>query len=280
MNRIREVKSDPMRRRDVTTGPSGGAASDGKSRTNRRDAETCAEMIRRRAITRSRERRADLTRREGMTRLDVTMRLRGGAASVAKRRTNRRGAERCAETIRRRATTRSREICADLTRREEMTRLDVTIGPIGSGASVAKSRTNRKGAETIRHRVTTRRIERRAEMIISATTHRIERRAETINRATIRRIGRCEEMTRRATVRRREASSVRSRLLLRRLLPHAKALLRARRKSPRNAQRLDAGPIFNSGVRESLGLDCSSTPNRPANDGRPVRLRRREDDWI
>src|SRR5262245_66005130 len=77
MNRIRAVKSDPMRRRDVTIGPIGGAAIVAKSQTNRKGAERCAETIRHRETTRSRERCAEPIRRDETTHRDVRIRLSG-----------------------------------------------------------------------------------------------------------------------------------------------------------------------------------------------------------
>jgi uncharacterized membrane protein YccC len=118
-------------------------------------------------------------------------------------------------------------------------------------------------------------IERCDEMISRATVRRLERRDETINSATIHRIERCDEMISRATTHRREAPSARHRrrlkaprLDLRRPRPPAKALRNARR----NARRLRASRIFNSGIREPLGLDRSPKTNRPAVIGRPVRF--------
>ncbi|HEX2490872.1 MAG TPA: hypothetical protein VHR27_15790 [Blastocatellia bacterium] len=210
-----------------------------------------------------------------MTARAVTARPHGGAASAAKSSANRRPAERCVEPIRHPTTTRSRGRRDDLTRLETMTLRDATISPIGSAARGAKRIMIQTG------------IERCDEMISRATVRRLERRDEMINRATIHRIERCDEMISRATTHRREAPSGRHRrrlkaprpdlrrrrlkaprLDLHRPRPPAKALRNARR----NARRLRAGRIFNSGTREPLGLDRSPKTNRPANDGRPVRF--------
>ena len=219
------MKNDPMTAPAVTVRPSGSAASDAKSLTILRQIEKRAEPTR----------RATVRRRETMTLRDATIRPRRSAASGARRIVIKPRAERCAEPTIRRATTR-RERCADLTRREAMTRRAETVRPSGSARSGAKSVTIRP---------------------------RIERRAETIRRATIRRVERRDKMIRRATVRRRETSSGRHRRRLqahrrarrsdlRRLQP-AKALRHALRKGRRNAQRLRAGPIINSGLRDTVG---------------------------
>jgi hypothetical protein len=202
-----------------------------------------------------------------MTARAVTARPRGGGASAAKRSANRRPAERCAGPIRRLKTTRRRGRCDDLTRLETMTPHDATIHPSGSAA---------RGVRRIMIQIG---IERCDGMISRATVRRLERRDEMINRETIHRIERCDEMISRATTHRREAPSGRHRRrlkaprldLLRPRLP-AKALRHARRNGRRNARRLRAGQIFNSGIREPLGLDRSPKTKRPANDGRPLRF--------
>jgi hypothetical protein len=202
-----------------------------------------------------------------MTARAVTARPRGGGASAAKSSANRRATERCAGPIRRLKTTRRRGRRGDLTRRETMTPHDATIHLSGSAA---------RGVKRIMIQT---RIERCAEMISRATVRRIERRVGMINRATIHRIERRVGMINRATVRRREAPSGRHRrrlkaprLDLRRPRPPAKALRHARRNGRRNARRLRAGQIFNSGISEPLGLDRSPKTNRPAVIGRPVRF--------
>ena len=218
-------------------------------------------------------------RDDQMTARAVTAHPPGGAASVAKSSANRRATERCAGPIRRLKTTRRRGRCDDLTRRETMILRDATISPSGSAA---------RGANRI---VIQTRIERCDEMISRATVRRLERRDEMINHATIHRIERCDEMISRATTHRREAPSGRHRrrlkaprldlrrrrlkalrLDLRRPRPPAKALRHARRNGRRNARRLRAGQIFNSGIREPLGLDRSPKTNRPTSNGWPVRF--------
>jgi hypothetical protein len=198
-----------------------------------------------------------------MTARAVTARARGATASAAKISANRRPAEICAGPIRRLKTTRRRGTRDDLILLETMTLRDATTRPNGSAA---------RGAKRIMIQIG---IESCDEMISRATTRRIERRDEMINRATIHRIERCGEMISRATTRRREAPSGRHRRRLkaprpdlRRPHPPAKALRHARR----NARRLRAGQIFNSGIREPLGLDRSPKTNRPAVIGWPVRF--------
>jgi hypothetical protein len=212
-------------------------------------------------------RRLRAVKGDQMTARAVTVRPRGGGASAAKSSANRRPAERCAGPIRRLKTTRRRGRCDDLTRRETMILRDATISPSGSAA---------RGAKRIMIQT---RHERCDEMISRGTVRRLERRDEMINRETIHRIERCDEMISRATTHRREAPSGRHRRrlkaprldLLRPRLP-AKALRHARRNGRRNARRLRAGQIFNSGIREPLGLDRSPKTKRPANDGRPLRF--------
>src|SRR5215510_8641548 len=97
------------------------------------------------------------------------------------------------------------------------------------------------------------------------------RSAEPIRRR--RAIARRSEAT---TVRRREASSDPRRLLPRqknllRHRPHAKALLRVRRKGRQTAQRR-AGQIINSGIRDTAGV-IAPQRKRPANFGWPLWLR-------
>src|SRR5262245_34593502 len=65
---------------------------------------------------------------------------------------------------------------------DPMTLRDVTIRPSGGAASDAKGHINRRGAESIRHRTTTRPRGRCAEMISRATIRRIERCGEPIRR--------------------------------------------------------------------------------------------------
>lgn len=211
-------------------------------------------------------RRLRAVKGDPMTARAVTDRPRGGAASAAKSRVNRRATERCDDPIRRLTTTRRRERCGDLTRGATMTLRGATMTL--RDATIRPSRSAARGAKRIMIQT---RIERRAGPSRRVTVRRVERRAETINHATIHHNERCDEMISRATTHHREASSGHHRrrlkaprLDLRRPRPPAKAL--------RNAQRLRASQIINSGIREPLGLDCSPKTNRPAVIGRPVRF--------